>query len=59
MIYLILQLNKVNSIIIASQHYDINTWYKYEHNYNNNKVKNYILDNAIALYKKWPLFTLK
>ena len=33
--------------------------YKYEPNYNNNKIKNYILDNVIAWYKKWPICSLK
>ena len=32
--------------LIASQNYNVSA-YKYEHNYINNKVKNYTLDNVI------------
>ena len=29
------------------------------HSYNDNKVKNYTLDNVVAWYKIWPICSLK
>ena len=48
MIYLILLLNRNR----LSNNSVSKLLYKYEHNYNNNKVENYTLDNVIAWYKK-------